>query len=208
MIAEDGRLVGLISNGAIATNRMRPSDFVFSQWQRALAVETHLKPSILPPPATTDPYPATEPAGKGAPPLDQEKVAAIRSDLSSAVEASAAGVFICRDKHWCVAHNGYGWTILTLENPRLFSALCDQADLVVTAARVDGVTCPTNRARIVDVRTLRRAGAIEIRAQSETEQAPAAMQFRPAFTTLARPWERHRAYDWRTGAFMDVSPGF
>ncbi len=208
VIAEDGRLVGLVANGAIATNRMRPSDFVFSQWQRALAVENHLKPAMLPPPAAADPYPATEPAGKGAPPLDQEKQAAIRADLSSAIEANAAGVFICREKQWCAARNGYGWTILAIENPRLFPALCDQADLVVTAARVDGATCPTNRARIVNAQTLRRTGAIEIRAQSDTEHAPPAMQFRTAFTALARPWERHRAYDWRTGSFMDVSPDF
>ncbi|MCK3777669.1 ComEC family competence protein [Ensifer sesbaniae] len=208
VIAEDGRLIGLVVNGAIATNRMRPSDFVFSQWQRALAVGKHLAPVTLPPPASADPYPATEPNGKGAPPLEEAKVAAIRADLSSAIEANAAGVFVCREKQWCAARNTYGWTIIALENPRLFPALCGQADLVVTAARVDGATCPSDRARIVNAQTLRRTGAIEIRAQPDTEQAPPPMQFRTAFTTLARPWERHRAYDWRTATFTDDPSGF
>ncbi|MBZ7921422.1 ComEC family competence protein [Ensifer adhaerens] len=206
MISEDGRLIGLVANDAIATNRVRPSDFVFSQWQRALAVENHLKPAMLPLPEAGDPYPATEPAGKSAPPLDQEKVTAIRADLSSAIEASAAGVFVCREKQWCAARNAYGWTIVALENPRLFPALCDQADLVVTAARVDSAKCPTARARIVNAQTLRRTGAIEVRAQPDAGQTAAGMQFRTSFTALSRPWERHRAYDWRTGSFAEGQP--
>ncbi|WP_077961370.1 ComEC/Rec2 family competence protein [Ensifer adhaerens] len=205
VIAEDGRLVGLVADGAIATNRPRPPDFVFSQWQRALAVGKHAPPTTLAPTAG-DLYPAMERAAGKAPPIGEEKAAAIRVYFSSAVNTSTAGSFICREKQWCAARNSIGWTIVTLENPRLFPVLCDQADLVVVAARVDVAACPARRARIVDARTLRRTGAIEIRAEWREGQDTPPMQFQPAFTTLARPWERHRTYEWRSGTFVEDQP--
>ncbi|OCP01071.1 MULTISPECIES: ComEC/Rec2 family competence protein [unclassified Ensifer] len=207
VIAEDGRLVGVVTNGTIATNRSRPSDFVFSQWQRALAAKKHLPPVML---TSANPglYPAGDVPVKSMPPLDREQAAAVRAELSTAIEENAVGAFACREKQWCAARTGIGWTIITLENPRLFQALCDQADLVVIAARVDIDLCPANRARIIDAQTLRRTGAVEIRAQPMEAQGPPAMQFRPAFTALDRPWERHRAYDWRSGAFIADPPAF
>lgn len=205
VIAEDGRLLGLVTDDAIATNRPRPPDFIFSQWQRALAVGEHERPVMLPP-AADDLYPAMEQAVRRAPPIDGEKATAIRADFSSAIEASRPGRFVCRDKQWCAARSAIGWTIVTLENPRLFPALCDQADLIVVAARVDVEACAPRRARIVDARTLRRMGAIEIRAEQQEGQGSPVMQIRPAFTTLARPWERHRTYDWRSDTFIEDQP--
>ncbi|WP_447341404.1 hypothetical protein, partial [Mycobacterium tuberculosis] len=76
MIAEDGRLVGLVTDDAIATNRPRPPDFIFSQWQRALIVGKHERPATLPP-AADGLYPAMEQAVRRAPPIEGEKVAAI-----------------------------------------------------------------------------------------------------------------------------------
>ncbi|WP_246810523.1 ComEC/Rec2 family competence protein [Ensifer sp. ENS09] len=205
VIAEDGRLVGLVTDDAIATNRPRPPDFIFSQWQRALIVAKHERPATLPP-AADGLYPAMEQAVRRAPPIEGEKAAAIRADFSSAIAASKAGSFVCRDKQWCAARSAVGWTIVTLENPRLFPALCDQADLIVVAVRVDTEACAVRGARIVDVGTLRRTGAIEIRAEQQEGLSSPVMQFQPAFTTLARPWERHRTYDWRSGAFVEDQP--
>ncbi|HEV7317519.1 MAG TPA: ComEC/Rec2 family competence protein [Ensifer sp.] len=207
VIAEDGRLIGVVTDEAIATNRSRPSDFVFSQWQRALAVEKHL-PSVTLASASPDLYPATETNKKSTAPIDREKTAAIRTELSMAIEANAVGIFVCREKQWCATRTSLGWTIIALENPRLFPVLCDQADLVVIPTRVDVGLCPTNRARIMDAQTLRRTGAIEVRALASEGQSPPAMHVRPAFTTLARPWERHRAYDWRSGTFIADPPAF
>lgn len=204
VIAEDGRLVGLVTTEAMATNRPRPSDFVFSQWQRALAVEDHSPPTMLAP-ANADPYPATEAGAKRTrpPEIDQEKAVAIRADLSLAIKENTAPTFVCREKQWCAARSGVGWTVITIDNPRLFSVLCDQVDLVVIPARIDAAACPTSHARIITAQTLRRWGAIEIRALRDEMQAPPAMHFRTAFTALARPWERHRAYDWRSGSFIE-----
>jgi competence protein ComEC len=49
-------------------------------------------------------------------------------------------------------------------------------------------------------------GAIEIRAEQQEGQGSPVMQIRPAFTTLARPWERHRTYDWRSDTFIEDQP--
>lgn len=209
VIAEDGRLIGLVTSERIATNRTRPSDFVFSQWQRALAVETHLAPAILPP-AASDPYPTREPRRKGVrpPPISEENVAAIRADLAAAIRTNAGDAFVCREKQWCWARNGIGWTVIALENPRLFPVLCDQADLVVIAAHVGRAACPAGSARIVDAQTLRRFGAIEIRAQPGETRTPPVMDVRTAFAALSRPWERYRAYDWRSGTFIEAPSSF
>ncbi|MEI2300286.1 ComEC/Rec2 family competence protein [Ensifer sp. MJa1] len=207
-IAEDGRLVGLVSDEAIATNRLRPSDFLFSQWQRALALEKHAPPKALQPAVAGDPYPATKFDAKASHSIDQKDAAAIRADLSSAIASNADGTFVCREKQWCAARSRVGWTIIAIENPRLFPVLCDQADLVVIAARIDAASCPTVRARIVSAETLRRSGAIEVRAEPGGMHAPPTMHFRPAFTVLQRPWERHRAYDWRSGTFVEAPQAF
>ncbi len=205
VVSEDGRLVGLVTNAAIATNRARPSDFLFSQWQRALAIEGHVAPVPPATPLADDLYLEPE-SGSGKTPLkivDAQKAAAIRKDIVAALAGSAPDVFSCRDKQWCVARSGVGWTVALAENPSLFEVLCDQADLMIVPGSFNGRTCPSGQARIVSGGGLRLTGAIEIFAEPVAGQKRARMRFEPSFASLARPWERHRAYDWRTGRFLD-----
>ncbi|HEV7310712.1 ComEC/Rec2 family competence protein [Ensifer sp.] len=208
LIAEDGRLVGLVGEGALASNRKRPSDFVFAQWQRALAREGHTPPEMIEATLAPDVYPPLDPAAKTRPVLDQQAAVAVRKDLSTALTENASGAFVCREKQWCAARHRFGWTVVVVENPALFPVLCDQADLVVIGVRVDARACSASRARIVDLQTLRRTGAIEIQAAPDGSGGRPAMRFQTAFTALARPWERHRAYDWRSGVFVEHQPVF
>lgn len=208
LVSEDGRLVGLVTNAAIATNRDRPSDFLFSQWQRALAIENHVAPMPVQAVAADGLYPEMKtPSGKAAArTVDAATASAVREDLTSTLNRASLDVFSCRDKAWCVARTRSGWTVVIVDNLSLFEVLCDQADLLIAPGSFNERTCPSGQARILSGRLLRLAGAVEIFAEPVSGDQRSKMRFKTSFTSLQRPWERHRAYDWRSDGFVDGSP--
>lgn len=184
VISEDGQLVGLIAEGVIATNRTRPPEFIFSQWQRALAVANHVAPVV-------------ESAAKTGPRDLKASVAGAQEVLSS----MKAGGFVCRKGEWCVGRSQEGWTIVMVDAPELFPSLCEAADLVVAAIRRPLPTCRSSRALVVTAETLRRSGAIEVYAEEKHAAAAPRMRIAKSFASSERPWQRHRRYDWRSNDF-------
>jgi hypothetical protein len=47
VISEDGSLVAIVHGAALASNRERPPDFIFDQWQRALVLPEHQPPRFI-----------------------------------------------------------------------------------------------------------------------------------------------------------------
>lgn len=176
-ISEDGRLVGLVSGDAIATNRTRPPEFIFSQWQRALVLDRHV------------------------PPTDVSSSGGTASDAMVALAAAKPGEFFCRKDEWCVGRSREGWAVVAVDATELFPALCGSADLVIAASRRPLAACPSNRALVVTGETLRQSGAIEIYADHTGTGEQPQMRVVKSFQSTQRPWQRHRRYDWRTGTF-------
>ncbi|WP_026623278.1 competence protein ComEC [Ensifer sp. WSM1721] len=192
-ISEDGQLVGLIAGGTIATNRSRPPEFVFSQWQRALAARDHTAPLEIP---------AIGPERTGAPKLVRQPDEA---EIVALLGAAKPGVFTCRKSQVCVGQSREGWTVAVVEAPELVPILCKGADLIVVATRRPLAACPSGVAVIVTGQTLRRTGAIEIYADQRQPGEPH-MRVEASFASTERPWQRHRRYDWRSGDFLPSAP--
>ncbi|PST24663.1 DUF4131 domain-containing protein [Mesorhizobium plurifarium] len=177
-ISEDAQLIGLITADAIATNRSRPPEFIFSQWQRALATAEHKAPLDL----ATEQY-----ADVGA----------------AALLASAqSGVFACRKGVGCAGRSREGWTVAVIEKVESLSFLCGRADLVVVASRRPSAACPSGGSLVISIETLRRTGAVEIHAEEERTGSRPRMRIVSSFSSTERPWQRHRRYDWRSGSFV------
>ncbi|MCG5477883.1 ComEC/Rec2 family competence protein [Sinorhizobium alkalisoli] len=200
VISEDGQLVGLLVEGAIATNRGRPPEFIFSQWQRALALDRHVPPTDLS---------ARAASGYDAAPKPKEAVGggglnamASAAEAVTALSAAKPGTFSCRKDEWCIGRSREGWAIVVIDAAELFPALCGRADLVVAATRRPLAACPSGRALVVTGDSLRRSGAIEIHADHGKPGASPQMRVVNSFRSTQRPWERHRRYDWRSGTFF------
>lgn len=177
-ISEDAQLIGLITADAIATNRSRPPEFIFSQWQRALAVAEHKAPLDL----------------AGEPDTAVETAAFLAS--------ARPGAFACRKGVGCAGRSREGWTVAVIEKAETLSFLCGRADLVVVASRRPTAACPSGGSLVISTETLRRTGAVEIHGEQEQPGAPLRMRVVASFSSTERPWQRHRRYDWRTGNFM------
>ncbi|MDX1146017.1 DUF4131 domain-containing protein [Sinorhizobium medicae] len=177
VISEDAQLVGLVTADAIATNRSRPPEFIFSQWRRALAVSEHAVPLDLPVYAGSD------------------------VDTAALLASAKVGVFTCRKGTGCVGRSREGWTVAIVEKAELVPLLCGHADLVVVASRRPVAACPPGASLIISTRTLRRTGSVEIHAVPEQAGSPR-MQVVGSFSSTERPWQRHRRYDWRAGSFV------
>ncbi|MBB4187979.1 ComEC/Rec2-related protein [Sinorhizobium terangae] len=143
VISEDGQLIGLITEDAIATNRTRPPGFIFSQWQRALAASNHVAPVI-------------ERASK----MEPRDLAASAVNAAEILSSVKPGGFICRKGEWCAGRSREGWTIVIVDAPEFFPSLCETADLVIAAGRRPLPACKSSRALIVTAETLRSSGAI------------------------------------------------
>ncbi|TCQ04771.1 ComEC/Rec2-related protein [Rhizobium sp. PP-F2F-G36] len=198
VIAEDGRLAAIIDGTAGASNRTRPPAFIYGQWTRALRLDRHDAPNTRidlalpePPSPTTDRrnLPAFEPS-------------AARAALRRLIGEGEKGRFTCVPEQWCATTSHHGWVIVMVEDRRLVGAACDLADLVVTSASLAFPTCRSG-AFLAGARMLRKTGALEIYADSS---APDGRRIVPAMDGLSRPWQRHRAYDWRLDSFPDDSP--
>ncbi len=198
IVSEDGRLAGLpgTDGRTIATNRSKPSDFLFSQWQHALARPNHLGP------LRGEDGAVAGPRAYGTDRLSVEQIRAVRETMQRQFGAVAPGRFLCTGKVWCVARLAEGWRIATVEDPALLGAACDVADLVITPRRSPFGTCRSG-AKMIDAEVLRRTGATEFYLGNHEDQD---IRQRTTFTTLDRPWQRHRLYDWRTDSFADREP--
>lgn len=204
VIAEDGRLVAMIRDTTAASNRTKPPDFVFSQWQRALRLQDHHKPvqrpdlvvkdSVAPAPVSEKP----DDARMARPPIDKD---AARTAIRSLLAQSASGRFVCVPKQWCAARARQGWRIVTVDDARFVGVACEEADIIVTPVMLRFYTCRSG-ALLLGGLSLRRTGAIEIYGESTgTAAGRERMRLVVAQKQLQRPWAQHRTYDWRTGLF-------
>jgi competence protein ComEC len=206
VIAEDGRLVAMIRQAEASSNRTKPPDFVFSQWQRALRLEDHRGPQQRPELAIVD---AAEAAGgeeptetrAAKPPIDRD---AARNVICALLASAEPGRFLCVAKQWCAAKAAQGWRIVTVDDARFIGIACDEADIVVTPAMLRFRTCRSG-ALLFSGQSLRRTGAVEIfgtgAGTADKADGRAAMRVVFAQAQLQRPWAQHRTYDWRSGQF-------
>lgn len=209
VIAEDGRLVALIRSEETSSNRTKPPDFIFSQWQRALRLEEHRKPQQRPDLAILDPAETGEQGGearegrKTMPPIDRE---AARIILGRLLTEGIPGRFACVAKQWCAATAPQGLRIVTVDDARFIGTACDEADIVVTPVMLRFRTCRSG-ALLFSGQSLRRSGAVEIYSPGVGTRneagGHAAMRVVFAQEQMQRPWAQHRTYDWRSGQFDD-----
>ncbi|MCD7110392.1 ComEC family competence protein [Rhizobium sp. DKSPLA3] len=198
LVAEDGRLVAITGGTAGASNRPRPPAFIYGQWTRALRLERHQAPAMRTDLALPEP-PSPTADGRNRPPFERT---AARAALRRLIGEGEKSRFSCVPEQWCAATSRQGWVVVTVEDRRLVGAACDLADIVVTSASLAFSTCRSG-ALLAGARMLRKTGALEIYAD---ETAPQGRRIVTAMDGLVRPWQRHRAYDWRRDTFPDDVP--
>ncbi|WP_245277249.1 ComEC/Rec2 family competence protein [Rhizobium sp. CF080] len=197
LVSEDGTMVALVSGEMVATNRIRPPDFIYDQWKRALLLSDPTKPEI-------SPFRDKPPDGKPAGAKTDER----RELTSEQIEATKArirqvptGRFTCEPRAWCAASTGKG-IVIAVDDSRYAGAACDTAYLVIAPrARLD--RCRSGALMINGV-TLRKTGALEISFNGATDVRR--WQVRAAMAGEDRPWSRHRHYDWRSRGFDKSLP--
>lgn len=140
VVSEDGRLVGLVGETAIATNAARPSDFLFEQWQRAWRRPDHLAPITM--------KSATLPA------------------LAEQARRTP-GRFICSSRSRCMASVA-GYLIAALGEPADMGAGCDTADVVILSVPIRTRACRSG-AKLFTARTLRETGALGLAPNPDDE---------------------------------------
>lgn len=187
VIFEDGSLAGIVTDKAIAISESRPSDFILEQWQRALKVASVIKPQRVK---------EAEKKREKRQRLSDDEIRQGREAMSKALATTAADLFTCRDRHWCVATTASGLTIAIALNGGYAGIACDLADIVVTPARLKWDTCRSG-AELFSGETLRRSGSLEIYL-TENDYAPPTINVIGALEGKQRAWTMHRRYDWRT----------
>ncbi|WP_405049525.1 ComEC/Rec2 family competence protein [Rhizobium sp. BK176] len=198
IIAEDGGLVAIVDNQVIASNRTRPPDFIFDQWRRALVAEQARPPLLI-----EGVKPVRRRDGDGKPRrLSADELHNARNALRQVVARGVENRFVCLKGAWCTAAHDSGYVLTIIEDPAYVGAACDTADIVVTPARLRANECRSG-ALLFTGETLRRSGAAEIRIDEQGTPVVTT-----AYTTLDRPWMRHRAYNWRSGTFDGEPPVF
>jgi len=173
VVSEDGRLIAFVPENALATNRRRPSKFIFQQWQGALGRAVQIKPEILPAP-------------------DAER--SLEDNLSAIAWNSKA--VTCVKSAYCNGLTRSGQRVMIVEDLLYLGAACDRADIVITTAKINMERCYSG-AMLITGRMLRQSGALEIHADSKTR----ALTVRSAVGQTDRPWTVHRSYDWRSRSF-------
>ncbi|WP_313665777.1 ComEC/Rec2 family competence protein [Shinella sp.] len=205
LISEDGRLVAILRDDAVATNRAKPPGFIYDQWRRALRLGDLARPDMRKTAGLLLAETATEAAAaeteRKRPRRKADREKAKEAMMSALVAARQTQTFICEAKAFCAAVSPSGWKIVTLEDTAFLGTACDRADLVVVpfALRLD--SCRSG-AKLLTARHLRRTGALEI--TPSTDDAGASLAgaiYTPAVETVARAWSRHRTYDWRSDTF-------
>lgn len=190
LISEDGTLVALRRDDALTTNREKPPDFIFEQWQRALATTDHRPPTMLPPDSQLPKISKSDRNRR----LTADEQNAVRKAMDAALDKAREGGFACQKRAWCVVVLGNGEMLVTIEDAAYLAPACDTANIVVTPIRLRLDRCRSG-AMLFTGATLQRTGSIEMDLSANKPIATT------AFETLARPWNLHRGYDWRTGTF-------
>ncbi|WP_419911693.1 ComEC/Rec2 family competence protein [Hoeflea sp.] len=180
VVSEDGRLVALVSDNTLATNRKRPGAFIFEQWQHALNRTRTVGPVVD----------AAEGSDKDSP-TTLLPVFIRRSETMPG--------FLCAKKLFCVGVAGQGAIVAVLEDLRFLGPACDYADLVVTAKRIALERCYSG-AILVTGRMLRQSGSLEVR-QGENE-----LEIVSAIGLADRQWTRQRFFDWRSMTYTQSIP--
>ncbi|MDA4847744.1 ComEC/Rec2 family competence protein [Hoeflea poritis] len=181
LVAEDGRLVALVSEGALAANRSRPSTFVFEQWQHALRRPDTLRPTSS----------GHEADARGPPEL-----------LSGFLRVSAESPgFSCAKKQFCVGKTEAGTVVAVVEDLHFLGPACDSADLVVTHRAIALDRCYSG-AMLVTGRMLRQTGSLEL------VERDGALLVKSAIGQTNRPWTRQRFYDWRSRTYKRTKPSW
>lgn len=201
LISEDGRLIGIFTDTAIASNAARPSEFIFEQWQTAF-----LRPEHIAPEKFTPLYIAPEPH-------------ALLADLFAAA-VEVPGRFVCLDRQTCAAVFG-GYRLAALGDPAHLGAGCDLADIVVLSVPIRTDRCYSG-ARLITARTLLRTGALALRLEEDDTSAPkvtatadyeagaaggventkgGGLIIEAALSATVRPWTIQRYFDWRSDSF-------
>ncbi|OWV75405.1 hypothetical protein ATY76_24355 [Rhizobium sp. R339] len=189
VISEDGALVAVVEATAMASNRPKPSDFIFDQWQRALVLPTHHPPKMLEGPAI--------PEGEDRRlKLSADQQEEVRTAMQAAATGGETNRFSCVKKAWCISRLASGKVLTVIDNAAYLGPACDVGNIVVTSVRLRFDRCRSG-AMLFTGETLRKSGSVELRF---TDDGP---QTVTAFGLLSRPWTRHRAYDWRTGNFAE-----
>ncbi|MBY3083959.1 ComEC family competence protein [Rhizobium laguerreae] len=190
VISEDGSLAAVVEAAAMASNRERPPDFIFDQWQRALVRPRHDPPKMLD-------GPAIPPEGQDRRVrLSRDQQNEARTAMRAAAAAGDADRFSCVKKAWCTSRLGNGQVVTVIDNAGYLGPACDAADIVVTSVRLRFNNCRSG-ATLFTGETLRRTGSIELRFTDT------GLEVATAFDALSRPWMRHRAYDWRSNSFTE-----
>jgi competence protein ComEC len=194
LASEDGTLVGVSVDGAIAINRTKPPDFLYDQWKRARRLPEPIKPALL----ADDRSETARIAPRER--LPAEAVAAARRDMRKA----GAGRFTCQSRAWCSMTSPDGVFIVVVEDGRYVGAACDVADLVIASrTRID--SCRSG-APLLNGATLRKIGSIEMNFSRSKD--PAQWQVVSAMEKTSRPWSLHREYDWRSDTYSGALPSW
>jgi competence protein ComEC len=214
VISEDGRLVAAIDGSGVSSNRAKPPDFIFAQWQRALRLSDPQGPLQRNDLVQEDKSQPEQPLTQAAEPVNRRTsrppidVATARLSIRRALTESPKGRFGCAPKQWCAMTTGQGWRVVAVDDARFVGAACDTADIVTTPAMLRFEACRTG-ALLVSGKSLRRSGALEIYGEPDTlvsgaQHVKTSMRIVEAVGGSSRAWERHRLFDWRTGAFEAV----
>ncbi|QFY60024.1 ComEC family competence protein [Rhizobium grahamii] len=190
LVSDDGSLVAVVDDEVLATNKPKPGEFIFNQWQRALAIEPQVPPLIL----TDVPPPPQK--------RDHERVVLTAKERRAATDlmrrSTETTQFSCAKSAWCAVTLKSGYLVVVVDNLAYLGSACDVADIVITPARVRLAQCRSG-SLLFTGDSLRRTGALEIRIDDQGSPV-----INTAYTGLDRPWMRQRAYDWRTGAYADA----
>lgn len=189
LIHESGELIMLHQKDRFSTNKNRPSDFIFTQWQRGLNL-----PSQQVPPHYEKSVDGDEQANQGA---SDQPIA----DYLSRRELKE-GTFSCVTNQFCIVQQRpFGTLVQALDRKHLAEA-CDVADIVVTPIASRMQSCRSG-ARLITGRSLRQTGSLEFFLE---QQDPKGYRIEQALGLSMRPWTMHRYYDWRSDDYRPIPP--
>ncbi|MCR9134681.1 MAG: ComEC family competence protein [Alphaproteobacteria bacterium] len=177
VVSEDGRLVAIVGETALASNRSRPSKFIFEQWQRALRRSDHMRPNALE--------------------VSSDKASVTALDWDS-VELGVADepAFHCLKDMLCIGTTMSGLLVAVVTDLSLLGPACDRADIVITSRSIDMAECRSG-AILITGRMLRQTGAVEVRGSTDGD----APRIITAIGKTERPWTVHRSFDWRSRTY-------
>jgi ComEC/Rec2-related protein len=180
IIHEGGRLLGLTTDDGIAVSEQKPQAFIVDQWRRALGLDEIVKPEIAGPLALPRP-------SRDAPSADLRAIRERMRDMKSALPRDR---FLCEKNGFCIGRVTDTVAVVVISRAVFAGAACDLFEIVVAPVRLGFDECRSG-ARLVTLASLRRTGTLEISVEGGT------LRDAPALSSIRRPWQRHRAYDWR-----------